>query len=208
VTADLRALFGSYGWHRDAACKDVDDANLFVPDESVSISRRNQANAGALLALLICSTCSVRPPCLLEGFRELSYPAFRVDEDGTYRPLPATTSQTQGIWGGATISDRHDALAEGRTVDQAAEFLHSTFDQRLNRRIAAWRAHVEEYGVNGTNAAAVAAILARRINPNPARFDVRKRPGPGRGHLGPAGAYARQHGCSLSTAYRRLKAAA
>lgn len=143
-------------------------------------------------AISLCASCPVRaecaeasvnaPPVVLTG-PELMDEGGRHNSPPTYEPL--------GIWAGVRDFERKRVVAElGHGAGAVSAIL--AIGERMVHEYPGdvsrlWRIGEEPRG-------------RRKM----ARFGQGK-PGPGRGHVGPIGIYARTHGVSRSTAWRRLK---
>jgi hypothetical protein len=117
-------------------------------------------------------------------------------------------SWTFGTWGGSTQYERWALRA--LPASEALEILEGSFEARLQARITAWRGIVstrQAVGKHGRYDKRLTKMLAERESGRVA-FTLGGRGGPGRGHRGPAYAYAQQHRCSMTTARKRLHVAA
>lgn len=133
---DLREVLGRYAWHDQAACAGREDLNWF-PDMGAT---KDLWEAAAVLApLLVCEMCPVRRLCLEEGLR--TWPSMHWQDEVTRQDAGNVTHQVEawGIWGGTVLKERH-ALRH-LTVTEAADRLEAGLSARVERRIAAWRAH-------------------------------------------------------------------
>jgi hypothetical protein len=210
---DLRDLLPDW---QGALCAGTD---LHFPDEG-GASRGNLAAGASLLPLLICGPCPLRRRCLAEGFRtwEFSHnlsrtqaiegPTIRNPAGGrtTFLVFGApTVPWVFGVWGGSTQNERW-ALRDV-PIPEAIELLDSTYESRVGARVDAWRELVAARTGHGRFDKRIKAILAERESVRVA-FTLGGCGGPGRGRRGPAFAYAIEHRCSMTTARKRLHAAA
>jgi hypothetical protein len=214
---DLAVVIGApEPWYEDAACRDEPDETLFVHEASSYSAKglTDLSSPSRLLALLICAGCPVRVQCLRSA---MDPPKFTHHEDDDRTAI----QRTFGVWGATT--ERERIALHGVPTEDAIEVLETSFPDRLAARIVAWRTAIAE--TRGTLRSLrlsgrdrrVAALLGdqlpepikyvKRPKPKPGRFRKGGPGGPGRGHLSEIGRYARDHGCSRDTAWRRTRAA-
>ena len=209
-------LLGSEPWREQAACRDVTEREsdyAFFNETRFSLQLTDGLkSAGALVGMLLCERCPVRRDCL-----EYALPRrhHTTDPDMATARQHQHIQRTWGTWGGTTEAERWPL--RDHPTSEAADLLEATFPRRLELRIDAYlanRAVLRPDPATGElrtrrlskRDRLVDEMLAKRQRKTRHRIGSGK-PGPGRGHLGPAGLYAREHGVSVSTARRRLRAA-
>ena len=134
-TVDERALvtrpsLQAAPWHRDAACRDIPNPDIFHP--APLVGRGPPGTIGIVEPLLFCARCSIRRECLTEGLHVWAMP---IDSPIGRR----LGGGAEGIWGGTLETERKQALAvaEGQ-IHVAADLLERTFTERLTVQVAAW----------------------------------------------------------------------
>lgn len=216
---DLKDVIGApEPWYEDAACRDEQDESLFVHDPSSYSAKglTDLTSPSRLVAMLICSNCGVREQCLRAA---LDPPSFRRDDE-THQ---VGIQRVFGTWGGTTERERQ--AMHGVSTEAVIESFQTSFSDRLQARIDAWRAATAKSRgtLRATRLSArdrrVVAMLGDALLEAPkhvnrpktkkpvGRFTLGGPPGPGRGKRGPIATYVAEHGCSRDTAWRRLRAA-
>jgi hypothetical protein len=208
--ANFLGALRRYEWHQDAACA-ASEVNFF-PDE-FGVARGNVASPALLIPILVCERCPVLTRCLEAGFETWTFShTMSRESPNKQKTRPQADAIVQasnwGVWGGSTQHERH-ALRHLPAAEAVAT-LESTFDQRLQGRIKAWRkwvlARQAGGGGHGRYDKRLAKMLAARES-SVGRFHWEGQGGPGRGHKGPVAILATEQ-CSRDTAWRRLHAAA
>jgi hypothetical protein len=110
--AILPRVIAQAEWLDDAACKDVDDANIFFAEGS-STNREALGSPRLLRAYEMCAGCSVRRPCL----------------------NAAIEMNSVGVWAGTSETERRAVAHLPRA--EAIDELERTLPERLEQRRAA-----------------------------------------------------------------------
>jgi hypothetical protein len=125
-------LLSSNRWHDQAAC--AGSELNWLPDTGTT---KDLWDSGFLLApLLTCESCVVRRDCLKEGLRTWNAPHA---QESKTRKTKTEITRSFGIWGGTIQKER--MAVEHLPISEAADILEAGFPERIERRIAAWKAH-------------------------------------------------------------------
>jgi hypothetical protein len=119
--AILPRIIAQAEWLDDAACKDVDDANIFFAEGS-STNREALGSPRLLRAYEMCAGCCVRRPCL----------------------NAAIEMNSVGVWAGTSWDDRKavEHLDRELAIDELERALPERVEQRRAAQLRIRRARV------------------------------------------------------------------